>query len=55
MLANSITLTPGTLTVELLDGGFLYVHWLNVRATDPAGARTGILRRFERILARVFE
>ena len=31
-LANSITLTPGTLTVDLTDDGFLYVHWINV---DP--------------------
>ena len=34
-LANSITLTPGTLTVDLTDDGFLYVHWINVKDKDP--------------------
>jgi len=28
-LANSITLTPGTLTVDLTDDGYLYIHWIN--------------------------
>lgn len=33
ILANSITLTPGTLTVEIDEGSNeLYVHWINV---DP--------------------
>ncbi len=55
LLANSITLTPGTLTVELLDDGCLYVHWLNVRAPDPGGAGIRSAERFERILQKVFE
>lgn len=29
-LANSITLTPGTLTVDVDDDNVLYVHWINV-------------------------
>ncbi|RKZ33774.1 Na+/H+ antiporter subunit E, partial [bacterium] len=29
-LANSITLTPGTLTVDIIDD-HLYVHWINVK------------------------
>ncbi len=29
-LANSITLTPGTLTVDVDDNNVLYVHWINV-------------------------
>ncbi len=33
-LANSITLTPGTLTVDLTDDGFLYIHWINVKSDD---------------------
>ncbi|CAG0911721.1 unnamed protein product, partial [Cyprideis torosa] len=32
MLANTITLTPGTLSVELADE-FIYVHWVKVEAT----------------------
>lgn len=36
MLANSITLTPGTLTLDVDDAsGDFYVHWINVRAVDP--------------------
>lgn len=30
LLANSITLTPGTLTVDEKDGK-LYIHWINVK------------------------
>jgi multicomponent Na+:H+ antiporter subunit E len=29
LLANSITLTPGTLTVEM-EGEWLYIHWVSV-------------------------
>lgn len=36
MLANSITLTPGTLTLEVdEESGDFYVHWINVRNVDP--------------------
>jgi len=53
-LANSITLTPGTLTIDI-DGQDLYVHWINVH-TDDVGRRTEeICGRFERILRRIFE
>jgi len=38
-LANSITLTPGTLTVDLTDDGFLYVHWINVKSDDTSKRR----------------
>jgi multicomponent Na+:H+ antiporter subunit E len=32
MLANSITLTPGTLTVDINDeNNDLYIHWINVK------------------------
>ena len=34
MLANSITLTPGTLTVDAEDGK-LFIHWLNVKSPKP--------------------
>lgn len=59
-LSNSITLTPGTLTVDLApaeDGGdtYLYVHWINVRDEDPEGATRLIVSRFERFLRRIFE
>lgn len=36
MLANSITLTPGTLSVDVNDENDLYVHWINVRNPEPS-------------------
>ncbi len=54
-LANSITLTPGTLTVDLTDDGFLYVHWINVKSDDVEQATELIARRFEWFLKRIFE
>lgn len=36
LLANSITLTPGTLTVDANDESReLYVHWINVTTDEP--------------------
>ncbi len=49
LLANSITLTPGTLTVEL-DGEWLYIHWVTVESTDIEAATTSIVAGFERYL-----
>lgn len=54
-LANSITLTPGTLTVDLTDDGYLYVHWINVKSEDVEQATKLISRRFEWFLKRIFE
>jgi len=53
-LANSITLTPGTLTVDVAEGGDLYIHWINVTARDPEAATEAIVRRFEGLLRRIF-
>ena len=55
VLANSITLTPGTLTVEVTDDGVFYVHWLNVLSVDDEEAAEHILRRFEWFIQRIFE
>jgi len=55
-LANSITLTPGTLSVDLdQEKGFLYVHWINVKDKDIEKATEIIVERFEKILKRIFE
>jgi multicomponent Na+:H+ antiporter subunit E len=54
-LANSITLTPGTLTVDLTNDGFLYIHWINVKSEDVEGATRDIARKFEWFLRRIFE
>lgn len=53
-LANSITLTPGTLTVDI-DGPDLYIHWINVVGEGVEEHSARIVRRFERLLRRVFE
>ncbi len=54
-LANSITLTPGTLTVDLTEDGFLYVHWIYVKAEDVEGATRHIAQKFEWFLEKIFE
>ncbi|MFQ6035573.1 MAG: Na+/H+ antiporter subunit E [Sedimentisphaerales bacterium] len=61
-LANSITLTPGTLTVDLTDDGdpasretFLYIHWINVKSEDVEQATELIAKRFEWFLQKIFE
>jgi len=55
-LANSITLTPGTMTIDVdRERGFLYIHWINVRHTDVEKATQDIAGRFEPILRKVFE
>jgi len=56
VLANSITLTPGTFTLDLDEQeGVLYVHWLAVEAEGEEKASKIIASRFEPILKRVFE
>jgi multicomponent Na+:H+ antiporter subunit E len=54
-LANSITLTPGTLTVDLTDDGFLYIHWIYVKSEDVKQATKHIAQRFEWFLKKIFE
>jgi multicomponent Na+:H+ antiporter subunit E len=54
-LANSIALTPGTLTVDLTEDGFLYVHWINVKAQDVEKASELIVKPYEKILKRIFD
>lgn len=49
LLANSITLTPGTLTVDI-DGEFLHIHWVTVDSPDIEGATQAIVAGFERYL-----
>ena len=52
-LANSITLTPGTITIDI-EGQFLYVHWLYARTTNFENAAELIKGRFEDWLRRIF-
>lgn len=54
-LSNSITLTPGTLTVDIHDDGTMMVHWIFVRSRDEEEAARQILGRFEWFIERIFE
>lgn len=53
-LANSITLTPGTMTCDI-DGDFLYIHWIWVQSTEIEEASKIIAKGFEKFLRRIFE
>jgi multicomponent Na+:H+ antiporter subunit E len=53
-LANSITLTPGTFTLDIL-GDNLVVHWINVKAEDIEEATKIIGEKFEKYLRILFE
>ena len=53
LLANLITLTPGTLSVDVsADRKVLYVHALD--CSDPVGARRDIANGFERKIMEAF-
>lgn len=54
-LANSITLTPGTLTVDIKDDGTMFIHWLVVEAEKEEEATKLIVSKFEGLLKRIFE
>lgn len=55
MLGNSITLCPGTLTLDIWEDGTMLVHWIYVRSQDEAEAGREIISRFEWFIARIFE
>jgi multicomponent Na+:H+ antiporter subunit E len=53
ILANSITLTPGTLTVET-NGEDFYIHWIDITSSDIEGATEQIIKKFEKYLEVIF-
>ncbi|MCJ7553520.1 MAG: Na+/H+ antiporter subunit E [Ignavibacteriaceae bacterium] len=56
VLANSITLTPGTLTIDVnKEKQELYIHWIRVKSTDTDEATKEIGDKFEKTLMEVFE
>lgn len=58
MLANSITLTPGTITMEIVeeDGqAYYYIHWIDVTAESGEPAGDAIKGTLEKGVRRVFE
>ncbi|NOQ27371.1 MAG: hypothetical protein GQ564_18570 [Bacteroidales bacterium] len=53
ILTNSITLTPGTLTVDIEDD-ILYIHWIDVKSEDIDVATEKIVKKFEKILVKIY-
>ncbi len=53
-LANAITLTPGTLSIDVIGDEF-YIHWIDVVSDDPEVIFNEIGADFERILKEIFE
>jgi multicomponent Na+:H+ antiporter subunit E len=54
MLANSITMTPGTISVDII-GDVLFVHWIYVRSEDPDVYSRKIAGKFEKYIKKIFE
>jgi multicomponent Na+:H+ antiporter subunit E len=54
ILANSITMTPGTIAVDIV-GDNLFVHWIYVSSKDPEEYRQKIVGRFEKYIIKTFE
>lgn len=52
-LANSITLTPGTITMDVVKDK-LYVHWIYVKDETQEGATMKIVKPFEKLLKVIF-
>lgn len=54
LLANSITMTPGTISVDIIDD-YLYIHWIYVRSEDPEIYTNMITGAFEKYIKRIIE
>jgi multicomponent Na+:H+ antiporter subunit E len=54
LLANSITMTPGTISVDII-GNNLYIHWIYVHSEDPEIYTSLILGQFEKYIKRIVE
>ena len=54
LLANSITMTPGTISVDIIDD-YLYIHWIYVRSEDPEVYTEMITGAFEKYIKRIIE
>ena len=58
MLSNCITLTPGTITMDIYEEknkNYLYVHWLNSTTDDGKKAAKIIKGKFEKYIRRIFD
>ncbi len=50
LLANAITLTPGTITIELKSNNNLYIHMLNIKNKDRRVLQKEIIDEIEKAL-----
>ena len=58
MLANSITLTPGTITMDIVEEKnktYYYIHWIDVATDDPVKAGDAIKGTLEKWIGRIWE
>ena len=53
ILANSITLTPGTISIDA-DPENVYIHWIDVKGSTPQEYQGHVCSGFEKILRRIF-
>ncbi|MEN8115947.1 MAG: Na+/H+ antiporter subunit E [Bacteroidota bacterium] len=53
ILANSITLTPGTFTVEIIDDR-IFIHWIDVKSENIEEDTNLIVRKFEKYLEVIY-
>ncbi|MEA1878842.1 MAG: Na+/H+ antiporter subunit E [Bacteroidota bacterium] len=53
ILANSITLTPGTFTIDLIDDT-LYIHCVDLEGEDHEAYAKSIIRKFEKYLEVIY-
>jgi len=54
LLANSITMTPGTISVDIIDD-YLFIHWIYIRSEDPEVYTGMITGAFEKSIKRIIE
>jgi multicomponent Na+:H+ antiporter subunit E len=54
ILANSVTMTPGTITVDII-GDYLYIHWIYIQSDDPEVYTRIIISKFEKYIKKIFE
>ena len=54
LLANSITMTPGTISVDIIDD-YLYIHWIYIKSEDPEVYTRIITGPFEKYIKRIIE
>jgi len=54
ILADSITLTPGTFTLHV-EGDYFYIHWISAEVEDVEQASEKLVRKFEKYLEVLYD